>query len=210
MKVNIFLLLALALLLSCKQKHTQKIVATDSIRPQESNLNPGDPRAALIEELSKFGSAVERKNKAEILSYFTFPLADTAVNFFEVDSLFDKQRQEHNGAITRSMFLNSFDSIYTLTEMNEFNNLFKAVDVNELKTKDEISKEVHSKNEGCYYIYSIRVSGDEVTMQYGTNTDKDYLETHPDQGEVCAEYAAFWVFKFDGKKIKFLKHQIAG
>ena len=210
MKVNLFFILTFALLLSCKQNHAPKIEVTDPTRPQQSNLNPGHPRALLIAELSKFSSAVSRKNKEEILSYFTFPLADTAVSFFEVDSLFDKQRQEHNGAITHSMFLNSFDSIFSLTEMNEFNNLFKAVDLNGLKTKDEISKEVHSKNEGCYYIYSVSISGSEVTLQYGTNTDDEYLKAHTDEGEVCGEYAAIWVFKFEGEKIRFLKHQVAG
>ncbi|WP_316797766.1 hypothetical protein [Pedobacter frigidisoli] len=183
---------------------------TDSVTRLESKNIVSNPRAILIAELGRFSSAIAKKDKQEILSYFTFPLTDTSVNFFEVDSLFDKQRQEHHGAITHSMFLNSFDSIYTLTEMNEFNNLFKTVDVNGLKTKDEISKEVHSKNEGCYFIYSITVRGNEVILKYGTNTDAEYMKAHPDEGEVCGEYAAIWIFKFDRQKISFLKHQIAG
>ncbi|WP_156166690.1 hypothetical protein [Pedobacter sp. BMA] len=210
MKTYIIFLIAFSLLLGCKQKNDKKITAADSLVQGKQKIIANSPRLILITELGKFRDAIAKKDKEQILSFFTFPLADTAVNFFEVDSLFDKQRQEHHGAITRNMFLKSFGSIYTLTEMDEFNNLFKAVDLKELKVKDEISKEVHAKNEGCYFIYSITVRGNEVTLQYGTNTDAEYLKAHPDEGEVCGEYAAIWIFKFDGKNIRFLKHQIAG
>lgn len=38
-----------------------------------------------------------KKNKTEILSFFKFPLEDTSVSLFKVDSLFDAKRKLRGG-----------------------------------------------------------------------------------------------------------------
>lgn len=204
--LSISMLLMLAACQNKNERKPAKAVVTDTVEKKEMR----NEREIIITELSKLKTAFAQKDKESILSYFNFPLADSSVNFFEVDSVFDKQRLENNGAITRGMFANAFDKIYTFTEMNEFNKLFKLLDIEELKDRDEISKDVHIKNDGCYYIYNIRIKGRKVMLQYGTNSDREYREAHPDEEEVCSEYAMMWAFELKGNKLKFLEHRIAG
>ena len=167
-------------------------------------------RDQIITEIKRFKAAVATKNKTEILSFFEFPLADSSVNFFEVDSVFDQKRKLNDGAITKGMFAGSFNRIYEMTDMVAFNDLFADMDLELLKSQHSLKKEKKPKNDGCYYIYLISIKNDLVYFQYGTNSNDDYRESHPDEAEVCDEYAQMWTFRFDGKRLKFLTHRIAG
>ncbi len=137
-------------------------------------------------------------------------MADTAVNFFEVDSLFDEKRRSNGGEITKEMFSGSFNRIYEMTDMLEFNTLFADVNLGLLRNQDQIKREKRPPNDGCFYIYLIAIKNDLVYFQYGTNSSDDYRKAHPDEEEICDEFAQMWTFKFDGEKLKFLTHRIAG
>ncbi|MEO5911627.1 MAG: hypothetical protein ABIP95_12110 [Pelobium sp.] len=213
--MKVYLIPMILIFISCNsdKKNTQhntdtvkNVIKADtiSIVPKANN------RENIISEIKRFRSAMTTKNRNEILSFFDFPLADTAVNFFEVDSVFDQKRKLHDGAITKEMFAGSFDRIYDMTDMLEFNNLFADMDLELLKDENSIKKEKRPPNDGCYYIYLISIKNNLVYFQYGTNSSDDYRKTHPDEEEVCDEYAQMWTFKFDGKHLKFLKHRIAG
>ena len=167
-------------------------------------------RDQLMLEIERFKKAFTTKNKTEILSFFNFPLVGSSVNFFEVDSLFDEKRKNNDGTITKEMFSGRFNRIYEMTDMVEFNDLFANMNLELLRNQDNIKKEKRSKNEGCYYIYMISIKNDLVYFQYGTNSNDDYRKSHPDEEEICDEYAQMWTFKFDGQKLKFLTHRIAG
>lgn len=214
MKNNLLLIALSIILLSCNSGSgvkTKTEVKPDTISVSQSNKNADstDKRESIISELNKFSDAVAKKDKATILSFFNFPLADSSVNFFEVDSVFDAKRKLNNG-ITKEMFAHSFNTIYQQTDMTELNNLFKNLNTNDLHVKDKIDFTHKLYDDGCYYLYSIQINNDEVLISYGTNSNDDYRKAHPDEEEVCDEYAQMWIFRFDGNKLKFIKHRIAG
>lgn len=211
MKKQLILILCV-IFLSCNQdrnkKATTAVVASNA--PLPATNKPDSKREKLISELNEFNDAVAKKDKTKILRFFNFPLADSNVNFFEVDSVFDAKRKMNNGNIDKEMFYDSFDLIYQQNEWIEFNNLFKYINPSKLKTQDNLNYTNKIKDDGCLYFYSIQVKNDNVFLQYGTNSNDDYLEKHPDEEEICGEYAQMWTFKFDGAKLKFLKHRTAG
>jgi len=211
-----FLLSLLSIIfLSCRTDHKEKLKADVKpdiaaiVKPNQGPENITE-REKIIIELNKFSDAIAKEDKTVILSFFDFPLADSTVNFFEVDSIFDAERGVNNGAITKKMFANSFKTIYDKTDMIELNNLFNHLNTNDLEKKDRIDFASKEKDEGCYYLYSIHIKNNEINISYGTNSNDDYRKSHPDEEEICDEYAQMWTFKFADNKMKFLKHRIAG
>ena len=198
---------------ACHPTEERKITPKEKSAPiATSNQEPSpNSREGLITAIQALTQAMAKKDKSAILSHFNFPLADSSVNFFEVDSIFDAKRVANDGAITRAMFDDSFASIYEKTEMAEFKNLVKFLKVGDLADKNDISYDHIIKDDGCYYFYGIAInSSNEVRLSYGTNSNDVYRQSHPDEEEICSEFGVAWIFKFDGKKLQFLKHQIAG
>ena len=153
--------------------------------------------------------AIAKKDKVKLLNFFDFPLSDSTVNFFEVDLVFDAKRKLNDG-ITMEMFNESFDKIYEQTDMPEFNNLFRYLNTNDLEHKDHINYKQKVKGDVCVYLYSITIKENKVYFNYGTNFNDDYRKTHPDEEDICEEYAQSWMFVFNGKHLKFVRHRIAG
>jgi hypothetical protein len=80
-----------------------------------------------------------------------------------------------------------------------------------LKDTSAVEADVKTANDVCAQFYSITVEGREITLQYGVYTNDAYRGKHQqDHPAECAEYAAFWVFTFDGEKLLFNRHQVAG
>lgn len=215
MRKYLFLILASLVCLSCTSESKKVTHNTDAIKgvvktdtiAVESKV---DHRDQIISEIERFKNAINAKNKVQILSFFNFPLADISVSFFEVDSAFDAKRKLNDGKITKETFVGSFDKIYELAEMKEFKNIFSELDLIQLKIGDNYRKELRPVGDGCYYIYKISIEGDLVYMQYGTNSNDDYRKIHPEEEEICDEFAHMWTFKFDGNRLYFLTHRVAG
>ncbi|MCX2476800.1 hypothetical protein OQZ33_20880 [Pedobacter sp. MC2016-05] len=164
----------------------------------------------LIEELTKLQSALENKNPEELGNYFPFPVRDTALIISEVNPDFDQQRSANNNQLTKEMLINHFSRLYDYWDLTKFSNLFKHLNLKELEDKDNISNTHHIKDDGCYYIYSIKVINKEVIISYGTNSDDAYRQQHPDEEEVCEEYQWTWIFLWDGHHLQVKKQLIAG
>jgi len=199
---------------SCTQTVKEKSTVSNAKGTTKVLLGDTDPQVAdsrkrIIAELNKLSSAIAKKDKSVILSFFNFPLADSTVNFFEVDTVFDAKRQA-NGEITKEMFSNSFNNLYELTDMAELNALFKYLNTADLMKKSHIDYTKEVEDDGCIYLYGISIKGIEVYLNYGTNSSDSYRKKHPDEEEVCSEYGVSWGFKFDGEKLKFFQHRIAG
>jgi len=208
------LIVATVGLWSCTQTVKEKSTtsnANDTAKVSLADNQPqiADSREKIIAELNKLSNAIAKKDKSVILSFFEFPIADSAVNFFEVDTVFDAKRQS-NAEITKEMFSNSFNNIYELTEMAELNALFKYLNTADLIKKSHIDYTKETEDDGCSYLYGITIKGMEVYLNYGTNSNDSYRKKHPDEEEVCSEYGVNWGFKFDGEKLKFFQHRIAG
>jgi len=212
--------LIIAIILSCSF-----IACTESKKTESKTVTVGDTanvlpskkaegkipnQYKLIEELTKLQSALENKNPEELGNFFPFPVRDTALIISEVNPDFDQQRSANNNQLTKEMLINHFSRLYDYWDLTEFSNLFKHLNLKELEGKNYISNTYHIKDDGCYYIYSIKVINKEVIISYGTNSDDVYRQQHPDEEEVCEEYQWTWIFLWDGHRLQVKKQLIAG
>jgi hypothetical protein len=164
-----------------------------------------EERKKLIIELKNFRNAFNHKEKIGISRYFKFPLNDSVISFSGIDSALDVQLKKNGNEVNEKMFQEHFSRIYEYLQMDQFSKLFQNLNVDSLLSKNKLTREKHHKNMGCYHIYQIIIDGTEVTLFYGTNSDRSYMATHPDEAEVCAEHSSIWTFLFDGKKLQFKK-----
>ena len=211
---NLLIIIVILGLLSCTQTVKEKVKVSDlkdSTSVLSADIEPqfNNNRENIIIEINNLSDAIAKKDKATLLNFFDFPLSDSIVNFFEVDRIFDAKRKLNDG-ITMEMFNESFDKIYEQTDMPEFNNLFRYLNTNDLEHKDHINYKQKVKDDCCVYLYSITIKENEVYFNYGTNFNDDYRKTHPDEEDICDEYAQNWMFVFNGKHLKFVRHRIAG
>jgi hypothetical protein len=208
-KLAYFLLLFILVSASCNlDSGSGKNSAKDKVL-QGQKADPAQ-RELIIAELKQMELAFRDKDVNRIEKYFNFPLADTALSLYEVNEDFDLARKANGGKISRDLFIKNFNDIYDYFQMGDFSDLFKAIDLNELKGKNELTSEQHIKDEACYSLYEISIESDTVKLRYGTNTDEKYREAHPDQEEVCGEAAFNWIFKLEGSKLRFVREITAG
>lgn len=191
-------------------KTTTNRVDTVQIIKEDQPAEAPTGKERLIAELDKFKLAVETKNKTELAGFFNFPVADSSLMINDINAEFDRQRIENGNKITKDMFNDNFERLYEYWDFEEFKSLFEFLKPSELSGKNKLEYVYRPKNEGCYFMYHIDVKGNEVTMSYGTNTNNEYRDSHPDEAEVCGEYFSAWVFDWNGKKLTFKKQIIAG
>ena len=191
-------------------ENTTKHIDTAQTIQQKTVSKTLTEKEKLIAELNRFKVAVETKNKTEIATFFNFPVADSTLTIYDINADFDKQRIENGNKLTIEMFNDNFERLYEYWDFEEFTNLFKFLKLNELSEKNTLEYVHKPKNEGCYFMYSIKHINNEVTISYGTNTNGDYSKKHPDEEEVCGEYLSAWVFSWNGQKLTFKKQLFAG
>lgn len=211
-KLAYFLLLFILISASCNLDSGSGKKAADSAKDnvlQGQKTGPSQ-RELIIAELKQMELAFRDKDVNRIEKYFDFPLADTALSMYEVNEDFDLARKVNGGKISKELFIKNFNDIYDYFQLGDFSDLFKAIDLAELKGKQEVTSEQHIKDEPCYSFYEISMEGNVVKLSYGTNTDEKYREAHPDQEEVCGEAAFSWIFKLEGNKLRFVREITAG
>ena len=210
---NILLLAFITILAACN--NAEKPASADStlnkisVDTVDLHQGPAD-KEEMLKQLQELKTAFVNKDKNKIASFLTFPLTDSTLVLFDIDSVFDNQRVKNGNLVTRQMFLDHFDRIYDYMNMEGFKDLFKYLDINGLKNKDLLELERRIPTEGCYYMYSIEIKDDEVALHYGTNSNEDYMKAHPDEEMVCGESASMWTFKLTGKKLKLISQMSAG
>lgn len=169
----------------------------------------------MIQELKRIKAAFASRDKERIADIFPFPIPDSVMGTIEYDSTALKEFNEKGGRTTREMFIKYFDENYKYLQMEQINELFKYLDIDKLNHADTLTHEVRSKKEPCYKYYEIHVSEDAVTFIFGTNGNSEYVDpekkSNDDEtiGDEC-EFASFWTFKFDGKKLHFDHQTSAG
>ncbi|MBB6273634.1 hypothetical protein HDF26_004094 [Pedobacter cryoconitis] len=207
-----FILLFVAFFVSCSPDSGSGKNSADSAMDQTQRDQHDDAgkKKLIIAELKQMQQAFADKDVSRIEKYFSFPLADTTLSLYEINEDFDLARKANDGHISKELFVKNFNDIYDYFQMGGFSDLFKAVDLSELKGKQELASEHHVKDEGCYTFYRISIEGDTVNLQYGTNSDQTYREAHPDEEEVCGESAFNWVFRLEGNKLRFVREMTAG
>lgn len=213
-KFAYFILLLLAVSAGCTQESGAGKNGSDGTKNKgmqaQNDTSLVAKRILMIAELKKMQQAFIAKDVNQIEKYFDFPLADSTMSMFDVNEDFDQVRKANGGMISRTLFIKNFNDIYDYFQMGGINDLFKAVNIAELKDKTRLENESHVEDEGCYSFYVVQIDGDTVSLQYGTNSDPKYREAHPDQEEVCGESAQQWTFKLEGGRLRFIKEITAG
>jgi len=164
----------------------------------------------MISELGRMKQAFAKHDVAQIMSFFDFPIHDTALVFFEINPDFDAQYKANGNKVSRAMFSKHYSRIEEFHSMTEFTPLFKYLKPEGLLKTNMVEHEHRVNDDGCYYFYSIRRQGLTVILTYGTNTNSEYVNPDPEEGEVCGEYAGTWFFEFRDGKLHFVKQMTAG
>jgi hypothetical protein len=211
-KLAYFFLLLMLVSASCNQDSGSEKNSADSAKDKVQQGQKADltQREMIIAELKQMELAFRDKDVNRIEKYFNFPLADTTLSLYEINEDFDLARKANGGKISRDLFIKNFNDIYDYFQLGDFSDLFKAIDLAELKSKQELTSEKHMKDEACYSFYGISIEGDTVELRYGTNSDDKYREAHPEQEEACGEAAFTWIFKLEGNKLRFVREMTAG
>ena len=173
-------------------------------------------RPQLIRALTKLSATFASNNKEQIAGIFQFPLPDTAFTIFPDDTTYYDQLKRNGGKITTDMFLRYFDQIESLVMIDQVNNLFEHINLDNLLTRDTLEYDGYVKAEPCYYSYKLQVDYKVVILRIDriSNIDYESKTISPDDvaenaSEMC-EYNFWWIFHFDGKTMRFIKIDAAG
>lgn len=217
MRRTFIILTAFGLALSCNNYDTTKLASdTTTVKHPGDTAESKTDRQQLIEELKRLHIVFASNDKEKIAQLFKFPLSDTTVGIYIEDSTFNAQLQSNSGKISRTMFMRFFPQISGSLQMDELNQLFKTIKLDSLQSLDSLEREVYIKTEPCYKFYGIQVQGDIVTLTTGQGVNSDYKSTTasedeaPENSSEFCENVLWWVFRFDGKKLHFIKQHGAG
>jgi len=217
MRLLFIIVSVLTLLSSCGSSDTNK----NSTAPESDNHETTEPypapRLKLIQALKDLHIALASKDHEKIASYFTFPIADTTFWVYLTDSNFNNQYTQNGNRLTRPMFDSYFSQIYQNTGMSEVLELFKNINVDSLHFKDSLTREIRVKTEVCYSYYGLTVHQDLITLTVGKNSNDQYQDPDPKTdteaelytSEVC-EHTFWWIFRWDGKELRFVQMNGAG
>jgi hypothetical protein len=206
-------LLVTAILFSCNSSDSDKKPdGSDSPNAVNPSGNTG-PRT-ITDAILDLKTILESKNRNSIAELMDFPLEDTVMNVYIDDSVFQKSYKAAGNKLSKPLFMQYYDTISKFTYLDQVTEIFKLVPLDSLKYKNELTKEFKDKNEPCMKKYKIEVEQDIVRLVYGTDTNDEYVKKGIAQDEESedagCEYSVFWIFRFDGNKLKLLHQGAAG
>lgn len=208
---------ALGLLLSCSNVDTAKVLSDSTTVKQQINTPESKAqRQIIIEELKRLQVVVSSKNREQIAGIFEFPISDTTIKIYIDDSSFNAELERNGNRTTKTMFLSFFPQISESLQIEELNQLFKTIRLDSLEQKDILEREVLINTEPCYKYYSVEVQDNIVTLTTGQGVNHNFISSKASKDEVpensseFCESVLWWVFKFDGKRLQFIKLHGAG
>jgi hypothetical protein len=175
-----------------------------------SPAQPGKSnRKALIQSLKELKQALTDQDIEKISGVFSFPIPESAMSELNIiDLIADPQESP----ITKEAFLKYF------TRSRQCENLgiiFKHLRLDSLATGDEVEYIDKDKKYACYTAYILKIDGEVISLQYVNGNNGDYVNPTPSKVEekvdasLC-EYLVAWKFRFDGRKLHFVKMEVEG
>jgi hypothetical protein len=217
MRQNIIFLTVFGLLFSCNLSE-KKMPDRDSttLNQQNDTIATKSERQIIIEELKRLQSVFASNDKEKIADIFSFPILNETVGIYIDNSIFNEQLEKNSNKVTRSMFISFYRDITESLQIDQINQLFKKLDVENLLNKDNLEYEAIIKTEPCYHFYEVKIENKLVTLTVGTNSNKDYKSKSvseddiPENDSSICEHVLWWVFTFDGKQLHFKEISGAG
>jgi len=217
MKQILMFLAVTGLLFSCNttEKHNTS-TETTIVKEQVDNIAGKKDRQVLIGELERLQKVFSSNDKEKIADVFQFPLSGKTVEIYTEDNTFNAQYEKNDNKLTRAMFFHFFPQVSESLQMDQLNQLFKKVNLNELLQRDLVENEAVVKTEPCYNFYRVKVEKDLVTLTLGIKSNSNYKSKSVTEGEMpensseLCESVLWWVFQFDGTKLNFKNISGAG
>lgn len=207
-----------AALISCNNNKDNKLPGKDSIIIKQSNsntinaVNSANYRETLIGEIKKFQTIFASKDVNKVKQVFNFPVADSALAMTSVNESTHKDIKNNKGMIDEKIFTKYFTTFYKEWEPEYFNELFKHINIDSLKEKNELEYEVFNKNNPETRFLRINIANDTLSIVYGgrPNFESEKLKKNPDAELDYSDFSIIWEFKFDGKNLNFIRQLAAG
>lgn len=217
MKQTFMFLAVIGLLFSCNTTE-KKDASTETaiLKEQEDTTASKKERQILIGELERLQKVFSSNDKEKIADIFQFPVSSKTVEIYTEDDTFNAQYEKNDNKLTRAMFIHFFSQISESLQIDQLNELFKRINLNQLLQRDMVENEAVVKTEPCYNFYSVKVEKDLVTLTLGMNSNIDYKSKSVTEGEIpensseLCESVLWWVFQFDGTKLNFKNISGAG
>lgn len=171
-------------------------------------------RKKIIKELRRLQEIFKSNDKAKIADLFGFPISNNDIGIFIENDDFNKQLEKNNNQISKSMFTRHYNDISAFLQIDQLNQLFKKLNLDDLLHQDQLEQEAIIKTQPCYHYYGVKIENNLVTLTLGTNSNKSYKNKAVPEGELpendgaICELVYWWVFAFDGKQLHF--KQISG
>lgn len=210
------ILISLVLLLSCGTHDTSKVLSDTTNKQQNEIKTIKTERQILIEELKRLQAVLATNDKEKIATIFSLPAPNEAIGIYIDDSSFNAQLNKNNNLVTRPMFINFYQDISENLQINQINQLFKKISIDNLLVNNNLEHEAIMKTEPCYYFYSIKVENNLVTLTVGTNSNKNFKSKNISEDEIpendssICEHVLWWIFRFDGNRLQFKEISGAG
>ena len=159
-------------------------------------------KSELLKQLLTLEAAVLKEDKQKVAEYFLFPINNETLKL-KVE--YDGEKEITITKFDRATFLKNYASIISA----DFVELFRQLDLSQLKGKSKIAKEYvpKAKTDFCTYNYEVAIEKGEVKIHFLLNNRDDIKLSEED---FCPEYAEFWTFEVIKGKLKFKGLDIAG
>ena len=208
MRQTLILMTLLGLLLSCSNTDT-KISTSDTTQHQSDTTTTKSERQFLIEELKRLQTVFASNDKEKIADLFGFPLSNETIGVYIDDSTFNAKLEKNGNKVTRAMFIRYYRDVSESLQIDQINQLFKKLNVDNLLQRDTLNHEAIIKSDPCFHYYGVTVENNLVTLTLGMNSNKDYKSKSASEDEILendssiCEHVLWWTFTFDGKKLQF-------
>ena len=211
MRLHFLALVLAAFIFSCNNANNDKQADGADSTQHATTTSP----RTVTDAINDLKTVLQSNNRSNIADLFEFPMADTVMAVYLDDSAFKKSYVAAGDKLTKSMFLQYFDTIARYSNLSDIIAGLKDLPVDSLRYTNKIETEIKAKREPCAAFCSIEVNGDEVTLKYSTLVNDEYVKPkgtgEDDESEVAGcEYVSFFFFVFDGNKLKFKRHAAAG
>ncbi|MFT3823892.1 MAG: hypothetical protein QM731_08220 [Chitinophagaceae bacterium] len=166
-----------------------------------------DPKKQMLEQLTVLKTAVLKKDKEAVSTFFSFPIKNDYLLMMINDQRNNKPALEQ---INKANFLKYYN--YFITE--EFINVLKKNDLQKLLTDSSLEVVVMppSKTERCYKGYNISLELPQITLTHYSNHRNDIPPADEEESETddYCEFATFWHFELKNNKLLFIGADMAG
>jgi hypothetical protein len=211
-----FISVVVVLLLSCSNGDTTKISNDTAVKEKTDTTAATILRQKLIEELQRLRTIFSSNDRQKIADVFPFPLPDTTLRVYIDDSTYFEQLEKNGDKTTRAMFLHFFPQLYSSLQIDELNQLFKHISLTGLLQQNALEHEIRVTTEPCYKLYRVEVEQQSVILSIHSYSNENYISSsspNDDMQENSSEYCEssfWWIFRFDGQKLHFVKIDAAG